>query len=289
MVDVEPASPAPAASPSSPPARITEPTSTANEPAPAPGDAAGPASGGDASASGPAGDAPVGDAPVGDAPVGDAPVGGAPVGGAPVGGAPARAGVSPDGDAVGVPGEGAVPDEATGASPRLSSREGRSPRDMVLSLAVLIVPIALLLIFYKTVLSGDAPITVDPSPTIQEAQQAKLFTVAVPTGLGSDWHASSATFTRQSGGATLRIGYVDPDKDPIQLVESSVPSATLLPAELTAKAKPLTNFRAANGVWRLYDGRPGEQALVLADQNRTIVVLGKTGVQNLEELASSLR
>jgi hypothetical protein len=177
---------------------------------------------------------------------------------------------------------------ATEPSPRLSRREGRSPRDMVLSLAVLIVPIALLLIFYRTVLSGDAPVTVDPSSTIQEARDAKLFPVAVPTGLGDGWHAVSAEFTKPAGGATLRIGYVDPDNDPVQLVESSVPAATLLPAELTPKATPLTNFRAANGVWRLYDGRPGEQALVLADENRTIIVVGKTGVQNLEELASSL-
>ena len=173
-------------------------------------------------------------------------------------------------------------------APRLSKREGRSPRDMVLSLAVLLVPIALLLIFYRFVLSGDAPVAVDPSSTIQEAQEAKLFPVAVPNGLGGDWSASSATFTRQSDGATLRIGYVDPDKEPIQLVESSVPSSTLLPAELTATAKPLTDFRAANGVWRLYDGRPGEQALVLADQARTIIVIGKTDVKNLEKLASAL-
>src|SRR5262245_44569191 len=101
---------------------------------------------------------------------------------------------------------------------------------MVLSLAVLLVPIALLLIFYRVVLSGDAPVTVDPTATIQEAQQAAAFTVAVPAGLGDDWHTSTATFQRQTTGATLRLGYVDPDKDPVQLVESSVPPATLLPA-----------------------------------------------------------
>lgn len=179
--------------------------------------------------------------------------------------------------------------EPTAEAPvRLSKREGRSPRDMVLSLAVLIVPIALLLIFYRVVLSGDAPVTVDAGPKIQEAQEAKAFPVAVPAGLGDDWSVSSATFTRQSGGATLRIGYVGPGKAPVQLVESSVVSSTLLPAELTTKAKPLTDFRASNGVWRLYDGRPGEQALVLADPSRTIIVVGKTDVSNLERLASSL-
>jgi hypothetical protein len=173
-------------------------------------------------------------------------------------------------------------------SPKLSGREVRSPRDMLLSLAILIVPIALLLLFYKFVLNGDAPVTVDPSPTIQEAQQAGAFPVVVPQGLGGDWHPSSATFSRQASGATLRIGYVDPDKDPIQLVESSVPSATLLPAELTDKAQPVTTFRAANGVWRLYHGRPGEQALIKVDRDRTIIVVGKAGVENLERLASAL-
>src|SRR5262249_20595646 len=142
-------------------------------------------------------------------------------------------------------------------APRLSKREGRSPRDMVMSLAVLLVPIALLLIFYKFVLSGDAPVTVDPSSTIQEALDAKIFPIAVPAGLGDHWAVSSATFAKQANGATLRIGYVDPDKDGVQLVESSVPAATLLPAELTTNAKPQTNFRAANGVWRLFSGRPG--------------------------------
>lgn len=186
------------------------------------------------------------------------------------------------------PGPAGEGDEGVAEEPRLSGREVRRPRDMILSLAVLIVPIALGLIFYRFVLNGDAPVTVDPSSTIQEARQAAIFPVAVPAGLGGDWHPSSATFSKQASGATLRIGYVDPGKDPIQLVESSVPPATLLPAELTDKAEPVTSFHAANGVWRLYNGRPGEQALIKIDQNRTIIVVGKADVENLERLASAL-
>jgi Protein of unknown function (DUF4245) len=159
---------------------------------------------------------------------------------------------------------------------------------MILSLAVLLVPVAILVILYRTLFNGDAPITVDATPTIQEAQQAKVFPVAVPQGLGGDWHTSSATFTRARNGATLRIGYVDPDKDPIQLIESSVPTGTLLPTELTKDARPTGTFRAANGVWRLFDGRPGEKALVMADQSRTIVIVGKSDVDNLEKLAEAL-
>jgi hypothetical protein len=160
---------------------------------------------------------------------------------------------------------------------------------MVMSLAVLLVPIALLLVFYRVVLSGDAPVTVDPGSAISEARQAAAFAVVEPHELGDDWHVSSATFSRQSGGITLRLGYVDPDKDPVQLVQSSVPADSLLPGELGSSAKALGNFRTTAGVWRVYDGRPGEQALVLADQPRTIVIVGRTDLKNLEALASSLR
>src|SRR4051812_15407479 len=172
--------------------------------------------------------------------------------------------------------------------PQLRRGEERSPRDMLMSLAVLLVPIALLLILYRTLLSGDAPITVDPTAALQEAQQAGAFTVLAPQSLGDDWHTASATFKRQSDGATLRLGYVDPDKDPIQLVESSVPAASLLPGELGGAAKALGNFRTDAGVWTVYDARPGEKALVLASPNRTVLVVGKTDMTNLQALASAL-
>jgi len=174
------------------------------------------------------------------------------------------------------------------APTRLGRGQERSPRDMVRSLAVLLVPIALLLIFYRVVLSGDAPVTVDATPTIQEAQQAAAFTVAVPRGLGNDWHTASATFKRENGGATLRIGYVDPGKDPVQLVESSVPPDTLLPGELGSGGKVMGNYRTPAGVWRVYDGRPGETALVLTEPTRTIVVVGKADLTNLQTLAAAL-
>ncbi|MBL7254857.1 DUF4245 domain-containing protein [Actinoplanes sp. LDG1-01] len=160
---------------------------------------------------------------------------------------------------------------------------------MIMSLAVLLIPIALLLTFYRLVLDGDKPVSVDAAPTFQEAQRAGLFPVLTPAGLSDDWHTSTATFRRAENGATLRVGYVDPDKDPVQLVQSNVPSATLLPTELTKEAERVGTFRSPAGVWQLYDTRPGEQALVLADQTRTIVIVGKTDVGNLETLAGSLK
>jgi len=173
------------------------------------------------------------------------------------------------------------------ADERLGRRGERSPRDMALSLAVLLVPIALVVLFYRFVLSGDAPITVDVAPTIQEAQSANVFPIAVPQ-VGADWHASSALWQRTSAGATLRIGYVDPDKDPIQLVESNIASAALIRSELTDTAAPGGTFQAGDRSWQRYNGRPGEDALVLFEKGRTIIIVGKTDTKNLESLASSM-
>jgi len=159
---------------------------------------------------------------------------------------------------------------------------------MALSLAVLLVPIALVLIFYRVVLSGDSPVAVDPAPALESARAAGAFPVAAPAGLGDDWHVTSATFRRADDGATLRLGYVDPDDDPVQLLQSSVPPATLLPAELTAEAEAKGTVRTAMGAWRVYDGRPGETALVLTGTGRTVIVVGSTDTENLTAMAESL-
>jgi hypothetical protein len=160
---------------------------------------------------------------------------------------------------------------------------------MALSLAVLLIPIALLITFYRVVLSGDAPVNVDPTSTLQEARAAAVFPVLEPQGLGDDWSVTTATFRRETAGATLRLGYVDPDDDPVLLVQSSVPPQTLLPAELGEDPQPRDTFRTPSGVWRLYDSRPGESALVLTEQGRTVLVVGRTDAENLRTMAGSLR
>jgi hypothetical protein len=172
-------------------------------------------------------------------------------------------------------------------SENLGRRAERSPRDMTMSLAVLLIPIALIVLFYKFVLSGDAPVTVDPSSTIQEAQAAKVFPIAVPK-LGDKWHASSAAWQKTAAGSTLRIGYVDPDDNPVQLIESNIDSQNLARTELTSSAAQIDRYGTGGRTWALYTGRPGEQGLVLFDQGRTIIILGTAKADKLEALAASL-
>ncbi|PRY28310.1 uncharacterized protein DUF4245 [Pseudosporangium ferrugineum] len=173
-------------------------------------------------------------------------------------------------------------------TPTVGKRAERRPRDMVMSLAVLLVPIALLLLFYRLVLDGDKPISVDPEPALQQARSAAVFPVSAPQGLGDDWHVQSATFKRESGGATLRLGYADPDGKPLQLIESSVATSTLIPAELGKDPEAVGSFRNGVRTWQRYDARAGEDALVLLEKGRTLIVVGPADAASLEHLAGAL-
>ena len=55
---------------------------------------------------------------------------------------------------------------------------------MAISLLVLLVPIALLLAFYRGFLGGDQPSTVDPVPALESARAANAFPVSEPAGVG---------------------------------------------------------------------------------------------------------
>ena len=168
------------------------------------------------------------------------------------------------------------------------ARSERSPKDMALSLLVLLVPIALLLAFYRGFLGGEEPTTVDPTTAVEQAREEAAFPVSQPEGLGSDWRTVSARYRAEPGGATLRIGYLTPEGRGAQLVESNVPADKLLPAELSG-GQPQGPAALPGGSWQRYTARSNEHALVLLEPTRTVIVIGDAGENELRELATALR
>jgi hypothetical protein len=158
---------------------------------------------------------------------------------------------------------------------------------MAISLLVLLVPIALAVGVYRVVFGGDQPVRTDPAPAVAQARASGAFPVLEPAGLGPDWHPVSATFNRQEG--TLRIGYVSPSGAGLQLVESAVPPEKLLPAELASAGRPTGSTSVAGRDWQRYTARADERALVLLEPNRTVIVVGAAGEQELSGLAGALR
>ncbi|MBM0231974.1 DUF4245 family protein [Micromonospora sp. STR1_7] len=174
--------------------------------------------------------------------------------------------------------------------PRLEpARSERSPKDMAISLLVLLIPIALLLAFYRGFLGGDQATTVDPTSAVEQARSANVFPVSQPQGLGADWRTVSARYQTVDGGANLRIGYLTPEGRGVQLVQSSVPAERLLPAELTDQGQPQGPTELAGRTWQRYTARGNQQALVLLEPTRTVLVIGDARDNELRELAGSLR
>jgi hypothetical protein len=165
----------------------------------------------------------------------------------------------------------------------------RTPRDMVLSLVVLLVPVLLVVLIYRVVQGGDQPVEVDTAPAVAQARSANAFPVSEPTGLGDDWRAISAMFQKGDGGQILRIGYVTPDGAGLQLIQSNVPPEKLLPAELTKSGRPEGNVKIDSRSWQRYTARPGELALVLLEPKRTVVIVGSAHDEEQRALASAVR
>ena len=156
---------------------------------------------------------------------------------------------------------------------------------MLLSLAVLLVPVGILFGLYVTVFSGSAPIRVDPSDTWAAAQRDAGFTVLQPQGLPAKWTVTSATFAT----GTVRVGYVTPSGSGLQLVETGAPADQFLPAELGQDARPGNLVTIGGRQWRAYPSvRSGDRALVLVDDGRIVVVIGSANDDDLRTLAGAL-
>ncbi len=160
---------------------------------------------------------------------------------------------------------------------------------MAISLLVLLIPIALLLAFYRGFLGGDQAAPVDPAPAIEQAVSTNAFPVGQPQGLGSGWRTVSARYQTVADGANLRLGYLTPEGRGVQLLQSNVPAERLLPAELTGQAQPQGPTELGGRTWQRYSTRGNQQALVLLEPTRTVIVVGDARENELRELAAALR
>jgi hypothetical protein len=170
---------------------------------------------------------------------------------------------------------------------RPSAAGTRRPRDLAISLLVLLVPVLVLVGGYQLVSGRTQPVTVDQTPAILAARGAG-FEVAEPTGLGPDWVPVSGVFRTVDGGATLRLGYLTPAGEGVQLVQSTVAAARLLTEELTEDAAPAGTVEVDGIAWQRYPGRSGETALVLREAEHTLLVVGPAAESELRRLAASL-
>ena len=163
----------------------------------------------------------------------------------------------------------------------------RTARDLVISLVVLLVPIAFIVAVFR-LKGGEDPVVIDPSPAMAQAEAAGEFPVSRPGGLAESWRPVSAVFRREDAGAILRVGYLTPSGAGVQLIESNQPAGGLLPRELGDSVRPTGPVDIAGRAWQSYQVRSGEHALVRTGPDRTVIVIGRGGSDELRALATSL-
>jgi hypothetical protein len=99
---------------------------------------------------------------------------------------------------------------------------------MVLSLVVLLIPVILVIIGYRTLYQGDSVVTVDPSEAIAAAGRDGL-TQLPPSTPPEGWVIVSAQYR----DGTLRIGYLDSARKGVQLIQRRGPAEQPRPGERT--------------------------------------------------------
>ncbi|MGB9376092.1 MAG: DUF4245 domain-containing protein [Mycobacteriales bacterium] len=175
------------------------------------------------------------------------------------------------------------------APPKLPRRQPRLT-DMAISLGVLLAIIAVVLFAQQR--SGDKAVKViDPSQAYAGARNVATYRVLTPQGLPGGWRPTSArTESPETGRLTLRVGFVTPKAEYAQLVESDLPRAQLLTAELAAGARPTGSVEVGDAQWLSYPAaNPGDRVIVRSSGGVTYVVSGSAGLAELRTLAGSLR
>lgn len=177
---------------------------------------------------------------------------------------------------------------STDTAPAKKSRlTARRPKDMIISLAVLLVPIGLIFVGWRFLMSGQDVTPVDYSETVAEAQRAGL-AVIEPEGLSDAWVPISHSVEDGGGVTTLRIGYHTPEAAGLQLVESDADRDTVVDVALGSSAKPDGSREVGDQTWTVYRTDDGHTGYVAETEESTIAVVGDAGRAELDEFVAAL-
>lgn len=166
----------------------------------------------------------------------------------------------------------------------------RTPAYLWRALVPLLVVVGLLVLFtWPRGQVSDGVHVVDTKGPIATARQQAGFPLLAPTGLSSDWRATSTEFVPAGpdSAATFRIGYVSPNGQYAEFLEGGD-----APDAVAAQYGPLSvdgTATIAGAVWQRYQTANSRRLLRHTVGKVTVVVTGSAPQAELEQLAASLR
>lgn len=199
------------------------------------------------------------------------------------------------GDDGGVNDDAATP-PAEPAEIREKPRMSRTVRDMVWSLAVVLVVVAAILLVTKRP-APDPIRVVDYAGALAMARAQADYPVLAPVRLGPDWRATSARWepTAATGSVPAwHLGMIAPDGSYVQVAQAETAAGggddREYVAEQTAGGQAAGTATIAGRTWdRREAADPAQRSLVSTADGVTVVVTGTAAWDTLEAFAGSLQ
>ncbi|MQS09925.1 DUF4245 family protein [Streptomyces sp. IF17] len=168
---------------------------------------------------------------------------------------------------------------------------GKTVRDMVLSMAVLMVGVFFVYLMVPNDPSQDPVRPVEYRVEANTAARAAPYELLTPRDLPEEWRATSVRYrAADEHGAVWRLGFMDPENEYAALAQTDTvgDASDAFVADLTRGAEATgETVRLGDREW---DWMTGDRfdALVSTDPDGTVVVTGTAPRERLEFFADSL-
>ncbi|MFE0873331.1 DUF4245 domain-containing protein [Streptomyces smyrnaeus] len=170
-------------------------------------------------------------------------------------------------------------------------RGAQAVRDMVISLAVIILAAWVIYLFIPHDENKDPVKTVSYRVELASARRAAPYPVAAPQGLSKEWRATSVRYTADGPKGTVwHLGFVTPDNEYAAVEQSDQERPVRFIDDVAQGAEKTSKKQHVAGEeWTRYQGQKYD-ALVrpAADGKSVTVVTGTASFRQLGELAEAL-
>lgn len=177
------------------------------------------------------------------------------------------------------------------------SRRGGRLVDLLISLAVLLIPIGLIVWFFTSNPEEPEVQSVNWASVAEQAAKEAPFDVLVPSAVPVDWRATRARWTPVGepgldgtpvAGDLWQLGFVDARPMYIGLDQSNAPPAPFI-SDVTREGTAQGTSVVGKVTWTRYESSDERtRALVLRGDDMTAIVSGDLSYEELESFAATL-
>ncbi|GGL86913.1 DUF4245 domain-containing protein [Nakamurella endophytica] len=180
----------------------------------------------------------------------------------------------------------------------MAGRRNKTLRDMLLSMAVILVGVFVIALFQGGVsfapggVSGGSVPSADIGTGFANAQAVVGFPVVAPRNIPSGWQGNSFTTTPPGGAgaapAAVRAGWVTPSGAFVTLIESAGAPDAVQRAELGVAGSATGSIDAGGATWTVVPGRRSEMAWIRTTGGLTYLITGSASGTDFTTVAESV-